>query len=45
VIQLVKRNLQKFHSFTAFYQTIMRFGIDRLTLPDDFAVDWSPQAE
>ncbi len=30
---------------TAFYQTIMRFGIDRLTLADDFAVDWSPQAE
>jgi putative transposase len=25
-----------------FYKTMMRFGIERLELPDDFAVEWSP---
>ena len=27
---------------TAFYKTIMRFGIERLNVPDDFEVEWSP---
>jgi len=26
----------------SFYKTIMRFGIERLRVPDDFAVEWSP---
>jgi putative transposase len=26
---------------TSFYKTIMRFGIERLKVPDDFAVEWS----
>jgi putative transposase len=26
---------------TAFYRTIMRFGIERLKLPDDFEVEWT----
>jgi putative transposase len=30
---------------TAFYKTIMRFGTGRLTVPDDFAVEWSPERE
>jgi putative transposase len=25
----------------SFYKTIMRFGIERLNVPDDFMVDWS----
>jgi len=29
-------------SFTAFYKTIMTFGIERLKVPDEFPVDWSP---
>ena len=28
---------------TAFYKTIMRFGIERLKVPDDFVLDWSPE--
>ena len=28
---------------TSFYQWIMRFGIERLKVPDDFAVEWSPE--
>lgn len=27
---------------TAFYKTIMRFGIERLKIPDDYDVQWSP---
>ena len=27
---------------TSFYKTVMNFGIDRLKLPDDFVVEWSP---
>jgi hypothetical protein len=27
---------------TSFYTTIMEFGIERLKLPDDFEVEWSP---
>ena len=27
---------------TSFYTTIMKFGIERLKLPDDFKVEWSP---
>jgi len=30
---------------TSFYKTIMRFGIERLKLPDDFEVNWSPDIE
>jgi putative transposase len=26
---------------TSFYKTIMKFGIERLNLPDDFEVEWS----
>jgi len=26
----------------AFYKTVMRFGTERLTVPDDFEVDWVP---
>jgi putative transposase len=30
------------HRATAsFYKTVMRFGIERLRVPDDFAVEWS----
>jgi len=29
---------------TSFYKTIMRFGIERLKVPDDFEVEWSPDA-
>jgi putative transposase len=29
---------------TSFYKTIMRFGIERLKIPDDFTVEWSPDA-
>jgi putative transposase len=32
-------------STTAFYRTIMKFGIDRLQVPDDFEVEWSPEPE
>jgi len=28
---------------TSFYKTIMRFGIERLKVPDDFEVEWSPE--
>ena len=27
---------------TSFYKTIMRFGAERLRVPDDFEVEWSP---
>jgi len=27
---------------TSFYKTIMTYGIERLKVPDDFEVDWSP---
>ena len=27
---------------TSFYKTIMTYGIERLRVPDDFAVEWSP---
>jgi len=26
----------------SFYKTIMRFGIERLNIPDEFEVEWSP---
>ena len=29
---------------TSFYKTIMTFGTDRLSVPDDFEVDWSANA-
>jgi putative transposase len=29
---------------TYFYKTIMRFGIERLKIPDDFEVEWLPEA-
>ena len=28
---------------TAFYKTVMRFGIERLKVPDDFEVEWAPE--
>ena len=28
---------------TSFYKTIMNFGIERLNVPDDFEVEWSPE--
>jgi len=30
---------------TSFYKTIMKFGIERLKLPDDFDVEWTSDAE
>ena len=27
----------------SFYRTVMRFGIERLKVPDDFEVVWSPE--
>ncbi len=30
---------------TAFYKTIMNFGIERLKVPDDYEVEWSAEAE
>ena len=30
---------------TSFYKTIMKFGIERLKLPDEFEVEWSTDAE
>ena len=27
----------------SFYETIMRFGIERLKVPDEFEVLWSPE--
>jgi putative transposase len=37
----------RFHrrASAAFYKTIMNFGIERLRLPDDFAVEWSADAD
>jgi len=29
----------------SFYKTIMKFGIERLSLPDDFEVEWSAELE
>jgi len=31
------------HATPSFYKTIMQFGIERLKLPDDFEVEWSPK--
>jgi len=28
----------------SFYRTVMRFGIERLKVPDDFEVEWAPEA-
>ncbi len=28
---------------TSFYKTIMGYGIERLKVPDDFGVEWSPE--
>ena len=28
---------------TSFYKTIMRYGIERVKAPDDFAVEWSSE--
>ena len=27
----------------SFYRTVMRFGIERLKVPDEFEVVWSPE--
>jgi putative transposase len=29
---------------TSFYRTIMKFGTERLSVPDDFASDWTPDS-
>jgi len=30
---------------TSFYKTIMKFGIERLQVPDEYEVEWSPEVE
>jgi hypothetical protein len=42
-LPMVFRGLVGAEATASFYKTIMRFGIERLKIPDEFQVLWSPE--